>query len=142
MKKKIMTIILAIILGGSMALITLKKFNFKDKTYTVSIYQLGVYKNYDNALKKAQDAKGAIIISKYDNYQVIGAIASSPDSKDKLATLLKKEKLDYYLKQLDLNEESKKTIDKYELLINKTDDLEVIKKLNEELLKNILERME
>ena len=124
-----------------MALITLYKFNFKAKTYSVAIYQLGIFKNYDNALKKAQDAKGAIIISKDDNYQVIGAIASSKESQDKLANLLKNEQLDYYLKEIDLNEESKKTIDEYELLINKTDDLEVLKKLNEELLKSILERM-
>ena len=124
-----------------MALITLYKFNFKTKTYPVAIYQLGVYKNYDNALKKAQDAKGAIIISRDDNYQVIGAIASSKESQDKLANLLKNEQLDYYLKELDLNEESKETIDEYELLINKTDDLDVLKKLNEELLKSILERM-
>ncbi len=141
MKKKLLIILFALFLGGSMALITLYKFNFKAKTYSVAIYQLGIFKNYDNALKKAQDAKGAIIISKDDNYQVIGAIASSKESQDKLANLLKNEQLDYYLKEIDLNEESKKTIDEYELLINKTDDLEVLKKLNEELLKSILERM-
>ena len=136
-----MIILTAFILGGIMALITLYKFNFKAKTYPVAIYQLGVYKSYDNALKKAQDAKGAIIISNDDNYQVIGAIAYSKTSQDKLATLLKSEQLDYYLKELNLNEDSKKTIEEYELLINKTDDLDVLKKLNEDLLKNILERM-
>ena len=141
MKKKLLIMLFALLLGGSMALITLYKLNFKAKTYPVAIYQLGVYKSYDNALKKAQTAKGAIIISHDDNYQVIGAIASSKESQNKLANLLKNEQLDYYLKELDLNEESKETIDKYELLINKTDDLEVLKKLNEELLKNILERM-
>ena len=141
MKKKLLIMLFALLLGGSMALITLYKLNFKAKTYPVAIYQLGVYKNYDNALKKAQDAKGAIIISRDDNYQVIGAIASSKESQNKLANLLKNEQLDYYLKELDLNEESKETIDEYELLINKTDDLEVLKKLNEELLKSILERM-
>ena len=124
-----------------MALITIYKFNFKEKSYSVAIYQLGVYKNYDNALRKAQDSKGAIIISNEDNYQVIGAMAYSKTSKEKLANLLKNEQLDYYLKELDLNEESKETIDEYELLINKTDDLEVLKKLNEDLLKSITERM-
>ncbi len=141
MKKKLLIILFALFLGGTMALVTLHKFNFKAKTYRVAIYQLGIFKNYDNALKKAQDAKGAIIISNNENYQVIGAIASSKESQDKLANLLKNEQLDYYLKEIDLNEESKETIDEYELLINKTNDLEVLKKLNEELLKSILERM-
>ena len=82
-----------------MALITIYKFNFKEKSYSVAIYQLGVYKNYDNALRKAQDSKGAIIISNEDNYQVIGAMAYSKTSKEKLANLLKNEKVDYYIKE-------------------------------------------
>ncbi len=141
MKKKLYSIFLALLLGGIMAFITIKKFSFASKTYTVSIYQLGVYKNYDNALSKALNAKGAIIVSKDDTYQVIGAIASSTSSKNKLENLLKEEELNYYEKMITLDEESKKTIDEYELLINKTDDLEVLKKLNEQLLLNISERM-
>ena len=124
-----------------MALITIYKFNFKEKSYSVAIYQLGVYKNYDNALRKAQDSKGAIIISNEDNYQVIGAMAYSKTSKEKLANLLKNEKVDYYIKELSINEDAKNQILEYELLINKTDDLEVLKKLNENLLKSITERM-
>ena len=124
-----------------MALITIYKFNFKEKSYSVAIYQLGVYKNYDNALRKAQDSKGAIIISNEDNYQVIGAMAYSKTSKEKLANLLKNEKVDYYIKELSINEDAKNQILEYELLINKTDDLEVLKKLNEDLLKSITERM-
>lgn len=139
MKKKLF--FLAFLLGSSMALITIYKFNFKEKSYSVAIYQLGVYKNYDNALRKAQDSKGAIIISNEDNYQVIGAMAYSKTSKEKLANLLKNEKVDYYIKELSINEDAKNQILEYELLINKTDDLEVLKKLNEDLLKSITERM-
>ena len=124
-----------------MALITINKFSFNQKTFIVSIYQLGVYKNYDNALAKARNAKGAIIVNNDDTYQVIGAIASSKTSKDKISLLLKNENLDYYEKEINLDAESKKTIDEYELLINKTDDLEVLKKLNEQLLANISERV-
>ena len=141
MKKKFYLIIFAIFLGGVMALITINKFSFNQKTFIVSIYQLGVYKNYDNALAKARNAKGAIIVNNDDTYQVIGAIASSKTSKDKISLLLKNENLDYYEKEINLDAESKKTIDEYELLINKTDDLEVLKKLNEQLLANISERV-
>ena len=141
MKKKFYLIILAIFLGGVMALITINKFSFNQKTFIVSIYQLGVYKNYDNALAKAHNAKGTIIVNNDDTYQVIGAIASSKTSKDKISLLLKNENLDYYEKEINLDAESKKTIDEYELLINKTDDLEVLKKLNEQLLANISERV-
>ena len=141
MKKKFYLIIFAIFLGGVMAFITINKFSFNQKTFIVSIYQLGVYKNYDNALAKARNAKGAIIVNNDDTYQVIGAIASSKTSKDKISLLLKNENLDYYEKEINLDAESKKTIDEYELLINKTDDLEVLKKLNEQLLANISERV-
>ena len=141
MKKKLFTIILALFLGCSMALITVHKFSFKKETYSVSIYQLGIYHNYDNALKKAESAKGAIIVSNDDTYQVIGAIAHSKTSKNKLTSLLKNEDLDYFEKEINLDDEIKQTIDEYEILINKTDDLKVLKKLNEQLLSNISERM-
>lgn len=141
MKKKVYTIILAILLGSIMAFITVNKYSFIKKSYPVSIYQLGVYKDYDNALTKAKSAKGAIIVSKDETYQVIGAVAISNTSKSKLAELLKNNDLEYYEKEINLDEEAKKTIDEYELLINKTDDIEVLTKLNEQLLLNISERM-
>ena len=141
MKKKIITILVSLFLGGSMGFLTIHKFNFENTTYKFSAFQLGVYKSYDNALEKAKTANGAIIISKENGYEVIGAIAHSDASKAKLKELLVKDNLEYYQKDIILNEKVKETVDEYELLINATDDYVVLEKLNEQLLKNIEERM-
>ncbi len=139
MKKKLKIIFLALILGGCFALITLLKFSsFKS---VPQLYQLGVYKNLDNAEKMADELPGAIILKNEDTYQVIGAIARSQVSKEKIENLLSKENLNYYKKPINLTSDELQMVDDYELMIEKVSDYDTLKLLNEQLLKKLEERM-
>lgn len=139
MKKKLKIIFLALILGGCFALITLLKFSsFKS---VPQLYQLGVYKNLDNAEKMADELPGAIILKNEDTYQVIGAIARSQVSKEKIESLLSKENINYYKKPINLTSDELQMVDDYELMIEKVSDYDTLKLLNEQLLKKLEERM-
>ena len=139
MKKKLKIIFLALILGGCFALITLLKFSsFKS---VPQLYQLGVYKNLDNAEKMADELPGAIILKNEDTYKVIGAIARSQVSKEKIESLLSKENINYYKKPINLTSDELQMVDDYELMIEKVSDYDTLKLLNEQLLKKLEERM-
>ena len=138
MKKKLISILLAFILGGTMAIITYYKINLKSKN-NAYIYQLGIYKDYNNALNKANLSNGALIAKKDDMYQVIGAISLNEEAKAE--KVLDEKQLDYYKKEVKLDDNLIKTISEYELLIDKTEDLDLLTKLNNDLLKELQERI-
>ncbi len=140
MKKKLIFIVTAILLGGAMAYISYNKLN-KIKTTNATAYQIGLFKNYDNALKKAKTSGGALIIKKGDDYQVIGSIRSSEKAKEQLEQYYKNQNISYYKKNITLDEEEKELLNNYELFLNQTTDPDILKKLNEKLLQELQERM-
>ncbi len=141
MKKRLLLFICAFVLGGLMAYITKVRFQNLENNHFIIAYQLGIYSSYENALKMAKDAKGAIIVNKNNTYQVIGAVANSKASEEKMENLLKQENLTYYPKKISLNSKALKTVEEYELLIRETEDFDALKVLNEQLLKSLEERM-
>lgn len=138
MKKKILIILIAIAVGAVLALPTLS-MSSKDssKKENMFVLQLGIFKNYDNAFEKKQSVKGSIIYQNKDVYFVLAGISKEETSLYKIEEYLKKENISYYKKQMIISYDAD-NLEKYNLLLQKTSDVETIKTLNEKVLKEVV----
>lgn len=138
MKKKILIILMAIAVGAVLALPTLS-MSSKDssKKENMFVLQLGIFKNYDNAFEKKQSVKGSIIYQNKDVYYVLAGISKEETSLYKIEEYLKKENISYYKKQMIISYDAD-NLEKYNLLLQKTSDVETIKTLNEKVLKEVV----
>lgn len=144
MKKKIYLFFFAFLLGSTMAYITYKKLKVipspsEDSSYFA--YQVGIYKEHLNAVAKAEETKGAIIISDKDMYRVVVAITNSNINTSKIEDMLKKEGISYYKKEIVLNEEEKEVVNNYGVMIEQTKDLDSLKLINQKFLQTLQERV-
>lgn len=126
-----------------MAFITYQKFSQSNEKLTslVTIYQVGIYNQYNNALDKSKQLSGAIIMERNNQYQVIAGVSKSKDASKKIETLLNNQNVDYYKKEQLVTSELISVIDDYELMITKTNKEDTLNLLNQKLLKTLQERM-
>lgn len=138
MKKKILIILVAIAVGAVLALPTLS-MSSKDssKKENMFVLQLGIFKNYDNAFEKKQSVKGSIIYQNNDVYYVLAGVSKEETGLYKIEEYLKKENISYYKKQMIISYDAD-NLEKYNLLLQKTSDVETIKTLNEKVLKEVV----
>lgn len=138
MKKKILIILMAIAVGAILALPTLS-MSLKDssKKENMFVLQLGIFKNYDNAFEKKQSVKGSIIYQNKDVYYVLAGVSKEETGLYKIEEYLKKENISYYKKQMTICYDADNLV-KYNLLLQKTNDEETIKTLNEKVLKEVV----
>ena len=138
MKKKILIILMAIAVGAVLALPTLSMAS-KDssKKENMFVLQLGIFKNYDNAFEKKQSVKGSIIYQNKDVYYVLAGVSKEETGLYKIEEYLKKENISYYKKQMTICYDADNLV-KYNLLLQKTNDEETIKTLNEKVLKEVV----
>lgn len=138
MKKKILIILMAIAVGAVLALPTLS-MSSKDssKKENMFVLQLGIFKNYDNAFEKKQSVKGSIIYQNNDVYYVLAGVSKEETGLYKIEEYLKKENISYYKKQMTICYDAD-NLEKYNLLLQKTNDEETIKTLNEKVLKEVV----
>lgn len=126
MKKTIITILLAIGVGFTFGFFFLKKFNNEVTTEVSNIksqvyaFQIGVYKNKDNAIKEANSNNGMVI---QDNniYRVYIALLKNQTLINNLKIYYDSIGLNYYLKAINVSDKTNNTIDNYEILLNECD---------------------
>lgn len=138
MKKKLMILFLAILVGAILSIpaLSLKKETTITKT-TMYVLQLGVYKNYDNALEKKGELEGSVIYKNDDNYYVLAGISKEVENLSFMEECLKTKGIPYYKKQMKILYDED-TYDKYVLLLEKIKDEDSLKKVNEKLLKVVM----
>lgn len=138
MKKKILIILMAIAVGAILALPTLSMTS-KDgsKKENMFVLQLGIFKNYDNAFEKKQSVKGSIIYQNKDVYYVLAGVSKEETNLYKIEEYLQNENISYYKKQMIISYDPD-NLEKYNLLLQKTSDVETIKTLNEKVLKEVV----
>ena len=126
MKKTIIMIILAIGVGFTFGFLFLKKFNtetinevsnIKSQVYA---FQIGVYKNKDNALNAANTNKGILVLDN-DIYRVYIAILKDETLIDNLKDYYDSLGINYYLKAINVSSKTNNIIDNYESLLNNCD---------------------
>ena len=126
MKKTIISIFLAIIVGFTFGFFFLKKFNTETITEVSNIkkqvyaFQIGVYKNKDNALNAANTNKGIVILDN-DIYRVYIAILKDQTLIDNLKSYYSSIGLNYYLKAINVSSKTSGIIDNYESLLKSCD---------------------
>lgn len=126
MKKTIISIFLAMIVGFTFGFFFLKKFNTETITEVSNIkkqvyaFQIGVYKNKDNALNAANTNKGIVILDN-DIYRVYIAILKDQTLIDNLKSYYSSIGLNYYLKAINVSSKTSGIIDNYESLLKSCD---------------------
>ena len=127
MKKTIISIFLAMIVGFTFGFFFLKKFNTETITEVSNIksqvyaFQIGVYKNKDNALNAAKTNKGIVILDN-DIYRVYIAILKDQTLIDNLKSYYSSIGLNYYLKAINVSSKTSSIIDNYESLLKSCDN--------------------
>lgn len=143
MKKVLIIILGAILIGGGLAYIVFNKIVFKEEdtvnTKVVNAFQIGVFSNYDNALKVA-DRNNGVVIMDDDLYRVYVAILSDKEAIKKVSSYYEKIGLNYYLKEINVKKEFIREIKDDEELIKRsssdtysTINLDVLNKYKEML---------
>lgn len=126
MKKTILTIVLAILIGFTFGFFFLKKFTPKTITEVSNIksqvyaFQIGVYKNKDNATKNAT-TNNSIVVEDNNLYRVYIALLKDQTLIDNLKKYYDSIGLNYYLKAINVLDSTENIINNYELLLNNCD---------------------
>ena len=144
MKTYLKVAIGAVIIGGVFAYFFYKDISkeviaLTNKNYEVNLFQVGVFKNQDNALNYQDNFESSIIYENGDYYRVLVGIAYHEENKVKLESFLTNKGVDYYIKKVKMNEEFIKSLENYETVILKTDKEEVINNINKAMLELFLE---
>ena len=143
MKKVLLIILGAILLGGGLAYFMFNKVVLKEDSIegmkSVNAFQIGVYSNYDNALKIAERNNG-IVITDDNLFRVYVAILSDKEAIKKVGNYYEKIGLNYYLKEINVSKDFVKEIKDDEELIKRsssdtysTINLDVLNKYREML---------
>ena len=140
MKKILITIIGALSIGGIFAIVIFKNID-KDvelaiKTEdVVTFFQVGVFKQEENALNFMKKYNSAIIIKDQDYFRVIIAILINNEAIEKEKAFFDSLGIEYYLKKENINNEEfiSKLKEYEELLISSSD--ETYNTINKKILK-------
>ena len=126
MKKTILAILFATIIGFTFGFFFLKKLNTETITEVSNIksqvyaFQIGVYKNKDNAFKAATNNKGIVIFDN-DIYRVYIALLKDQTLINNLKNYYDSIGINYYLKAINVSNKTNNIIDNYEVLLNNCD---------------------
>jgi hypothetical protein len=125
MKKFLITVLLAIIIGGIFGFIAFKKVSspdntlptlFEEKVYAI---QAGVFTSYDHATTLANEYSG-IIVPDSDKYRVYLAISSGSNSLSLLKNYYDQLGISYYVKEITSNDSFTSSLNQYESLLSAT----------------------
>lgn len=140
MKKTLLTILGAILVGFGLGLFFFKKFDTNIEalaTSVKSIYavQVGVYKNIDNAKDVANKMEGIVVLDN-DYYRVYIDIIKDKEILNLREEYYKNNNINYYLKIINPSKEFIAKLDDYEIILKNTSiSADKIKVVREQILK-------
>lgn len=131
MKKFIIYILSAVSIGLLISFYYYSMLKEEINVKVISVFQTGVYSNYDEALI-ASDSKSKIF---YDGklYHIYDSIVSDDDSKTKMINYYKQNNIEYYIKEKYVNTNLYESINKYSELIKISDD-DTLKIINRQIV--------
>ena len=140
MKKNIIMIILAIASGVVFTFFFLNKGVFYAKEeYSVYAFQVGAFKDYDNAKNLTNNIPSSIIVNEDTLYKVYVGIYKDIDLVNKMIVYFENKDINIYLKSIKVNKEFYNNIDKFEKVLNNTEESNVYNKTNQAILDLYLE---
>lgn len=143
MKKYLKILLFSVAIGGLLAYLLYRDINkevraISKKEEVVTIFQTGVFKDYNNALEFSKTFASSIIYQDNDYYRVIIALTYHEDVKTKLEVIYTNKEINYYLKEVRVSKNLIEKISKFENIILKSDKEEVIDNVNNSILKLFL----
>ncbi len=140
MKKTIITILFAFLLGCILSCLTIyelkDKLNFIVDDETVTAFQVGVYKSLENAQKTASNHPNAITVKDGDYYRVYIGIAKGQEWEKTLESYYQNKNVNVYPKEIKVTSSFMKEISKYESFMTQTDE-GVLEEVNSKILKQL-----
>ena len=137
MKKSLITIFLAIILGYICASFILEEYrlsNFEDFN-NIYYLQIGAYNKLDNALADLTSITNKKVIKEDDKYYSYIGITSSIDNANRIKKLYKEQGINVYIKEKYLNNKDFiYDLEQYDILIKNAKSKEEIDKVLETIL--------
>ena len=120
---------IALAIGGGIAyfIFTRKYLDVESEYVKVKAFQVGVFTNYDNALKIA-DRNNGIVVRDNDLFRVYVSILSSDEAVNKMREYYDGIGLNYYLKEIEVTTEFLDSIKNNEdlLIISDSDTYSII----------------
>ena len=119
---------LALVIGGSIAYYIFSRECVDDSgKVRVKAFQVGVFTNYDNALKVA-DRNNGIVVNDNDVYRVYVSILSNQEAVEKMKEYYDEIGLHYYLRDIEVDDEFLNSIKNTEdlLIVSDTDTYNII----------------
>ena len=133
MKKTLMIILSAILIGGGMAYLIFNKTVIKDNNndeYVATAFQIGAFTNYDNAIRIAERNNG-IVVSDGDIFRVYVAVLYDDRAIKRLESYYDNIGLNYYLKEVLVTDDFVNSISSSEeMLISSSVDTYSVINLN------------
>lgn len=140
MKKTVLTILIAFVIGASLSIITIytmqNQFTFLENKNTVTAFQVGVYKSKENAEKIMMQYPGSISVQDGDYYRVYVGVAKDKTCEELLESYFLNQKVSVYPKEIEVTKTFYQEINLYESNISK-DNIEVLEKMNQEMMKKL-----
>jgi len=139
MKKYVKFLFIAVFVGIILAFLFYKDITKEVRALTkkeeiISLFQVGVFKNENNATNFANTFSSSIVFKDGDYYRVIIAAVYHEEAKKKLEAFFSLEEINYYLKEVRVNKSLIKDIENFEKIILKSDNKEVINNVNNSIL--------
>lgn len=139
MKKYLKILGVSIIFGGLLAYLFYYDINkevraISKKEEVVTLFQVGVFKDYNNAAFFSKTFPSSLIYKDNDYYRVIIAISYHEETKLKLESIYQNSEIEYYEKEIRINKDFIEKISNYESIILKSNKEEVINNVNNSIL--------
>ncbi len=139
MKPYIKVLIAAVIIGVLIAVFFYKDIKneviaITNNASEISLFQVGVFKVYDNALNFSESFENSLIYEDNSLYRVIIGASYHVEAKIKLEQYFTNQNITYYIKDLKVNQDIIDKISNFELILIKTESSEVINSLNKSIL--------
>ena len=141
-KKKLLFIFLALAVGATLAFFTLfylEPANDSKETLVLKVLQIGVYASYENALDAKEKLENAIVYEDNGLYRVLVGASTTDAGLEKVETIMKKKGINYYKKDLIIEKSDQDLFFKYNMMLEKTNEEEVILLLNTRILEKMVE---
>ncbi len=139
MKKYLKILLVACMCGALIAFFFYKDINKEVRAITkkeevITLFQVGVFKNYQNAQKVADTYQASYIYKNEDYYRVIISLSSLKDNILKLENIYQNKEINYYKKEIKVTKSFIEKIASYESILQKSDNEEVINNLESSML--------
>lgn len=139
-KKTFIGILICILIGGVSAIFLYKNYKTEDianvlekKVYFV---QVGAFKNYDNVIEITKTLPNYLIINEKNLYIIYVGISKEEDNIKKLNKIYNEKGFNTFVKSKKISNEKFLTlIEKYDLLLQRTNEKDMILNINKEVLK-------